>query len=132
MKDTQKATLFKPGESGNPGGRPPMTPEEKQLRKLTKGRVAHLLNQTCRLTEDAMRNRYRDPLTPALEKVFLKVVLDALEPEGDSVKAANFILDRTIGKVKEEVDLSVIKPTIVERMDGSQVIYGAEATEDEE
>lgn len=111
---------YKKGQSGNPSGRPKMSPDERKLVRMTKQEIARMLNMVADMTMDQMQERFRDPETKVLEKLFIKTLVDGLK--GDSVKAAEFILTRTIGKPKESMDVSFIRHE-VENVDGTKDVY---------
>lgn len=111
------AAQFKPGQSGNPGG---MTSAEKKLLKLTKQEVSRLLNLVSEMTEDEMKLAFKDPKTRAIDKLFLKAVLDGIK--GNSITVAEFILNRTIGKPKDEVQITSLRK-IVKKLNGEEIAY---------
>ncbi len=105
LKGNGNLRPWKKGQSGNPGGRRKVSPEEKKLLSLTRVEVARLLNMVCEMTVDEMHAKFCDDSAMAIEKLFVKTITDALQFSGDAVKAADFILNRTIGKPKEELML---------------------------
>ena len=76
---TGNATSFKPGQSGNPNGRPKQTAEQK----------------------DAMQ-AIRD-LAPEAARVLHNMLTDAETPAAQRLKAAEMILERTYGKPEAKV-----------------------------
>lgn len=121
MGKEKNLTKFKPGQSGNPGGRPRLSGEEKKLMSLTRHEVARLINLTCDMTLDEMKERFDDPSGRAIEKLFIKAVIDGLH--GDSIKACEFILNRTVGKPVEETNVSAVVTTTFEKLDGTKIHY---------
>lgn len=69
---------FKPGKSGNPGGRPKMPAE---------------LKEACKA------------LTPDCINVLASIVNNPKSRDGDRIKAAEVIMDRGYGKAIQSVDL---------------------------
>lgn len=132
LRTGQKPGTFKPGDRGNPGGRPKLTADEKKLQKLTKPMVAKLLTETCGMTRTDMERAAQEPNTTAIKILFIKAVLDGLDPKGDAVKACEFILNRTVGKVKEEIEMHLPVPTIIEYPDGSQTLLGSKMENEDE
>lgn len=108
---------FPKGVSGNPGGRAPLSQEEKKLLSLTKQEVARLLNMVCEMTLEEMKHKFDDKHTRGIEKLFIKTILDGVK--GDSVKAAEFILNRTVGKVSDQLILRTPKVLEITRPDGT-------------
>lgn len=75
------------------------------------------------MTEEELAAIAADPKSIWEEKTLAKHMLNA----GDDISTLNFLFDRSIGKVKDVKEVTVVpKPTIVERLNGSQVILGAE------
>lgn len=82
-----KPHLFKPGESGNPAGRPKETEEQKLLRKTRK-----------QLIEE-----YKDALAEALPLISPVLVAKALEGDIPAIKELH---DRTMDKAKQATDIT--------------------------
>jgi hypothetical protein len=78
---------FKPGESGNPNGRKPDTPEVKLIRKARKEII----------------EEYKQALSEALPTIQPVLIAKALE--GD-VQAIKEIHDRTMDKAKQSTDIT--------------------------
>ena len=66
--------MFKPGQSGNPGGRPRKTPQERDF------------EQMCKANAEA-----------ALAAV-MRIISDPTERAQDRIRAAEFVADRAFGK----------------------------------
>jgi len=84
-------TQFKPGQSGNPAGKP-----KDQLSKTTIERLVHRL---LKLTGNDLQDLVDNPKTASLEALVAKIIQKAIET-GDPSRL-NFLLDRSIGKVKD-------------------------------
>lgn len=116
-------TQFKRGQVANPEGRNPLPPELRGLRALKKEEVAIIIGKYTRLTMRKLKEALENPETPCLEKAIAKALQVAVH-EGDITKI-NFILDRTIGKVTEKVEISTPKPYIIQRLDGTEIVLGS-------
>lgn len=116
-------TQFKAGHSGNPAGRPKLTVEEKNFIKLTRPLVVRMLAEVSSMTHEELNICFHAESTPGVKKLFIKTILDGLS--GDSVKACEFILNRTIGKPIDEVKLELPVPTYIKYLDGSVLELGA-------
>lgn len=100
LTDTEQITtnykpwLFKPGESGNPNGRPKDTPETKLVRKAAKQII----------------EEYKQALSEALP--LIQPVLIAKAIEGD-ISAIKEVHDRTMDKSKQPTDITSKGESIV-------------------
>ena len=77
---TEKPTTFKPGQSGNPNGRPK---QPKEFKALVKSNTV-----------------------PALEAV-IRIMNDDTAKDSDRIKAAELIIDRAYGKSVQPIDADV-------------------------
>lgn len=94
---------FKPGQSGNPNGRPVLPEEIKEARRLNKAEFERILNQYIHMPLEDIKTRASDPTTPALEVLVAKILAEGIK-RGDE-KRLNFIVDRLVGPVKRKVSL---------------------------
>lgn len=113
---------FKKGFSANPLGRPPLPPDLKAVRKLSPALVSGMISKYARMSRGELTTVIEDRSTPALNLTICVILAKAMQ-DGDYTRL-NFLLDRSIGKVKENVEISIPKPTIIERLDGSQMQLG--------
>ena len=95
---------FKPGQSGNPGGRPKLPEDIKEARKLNKVEFERILNKYIHMTGPEIKAVMKDPGTPALDMMILRLIRSAARI--GSLATLDFVLDRLIGKVAEPVELS--------------------------
>ena len=70
------------------------------------------------------------PDTPVIELMIASIIYKGLE-YGDQQRL-DFMLNRLIGRVKEQVEISTPKPTIIKRSNGEEVVLGVEKKELEE
>lgn len=92
---------WQPGQSGNLAGKP------KQL--LTKDKVSSILGKFSNMTRDELQDVVKDPKSTMLEIMIASVIVKAAE-SGDYSRL-DFLLSRSIGKVKEEIE-NTIKPAV--------------------
>lgn len=95
---------FKKGQTGNPNGRPRLSPEIKAIRKLSAEYIREIADMI--LMEDwAMLQEVSNSSTvPPIQRLYAKALLVA-ERRGD-ISALEQFLNRAIGKVKEHVEHS--------------------------
>ena len=79
-----------------------------------------MLNSVSEMTLTQLKAAYESPETKAIQKLFIKTLIDGLK--GDSVRAAEFILTRIIGKPKDDVQISFPRRTI-KKLDGTVIEY---------
>lgn len=95
---------WKPGQSGNPAGRAKLPAWMRESRSMNKEKFHGLLNEYIHRPATELVEIMKDPTTPTLELMVIKVVMEAIK-HGDE-KKLGFLLDRLIGKVREEVHVS--------------------------
>lgn len=113
---------FKPGESGNKSGRP------KNL--LTKDKVGGIISKCAAMTQVELREFVMLPTATMIELTIANIFIQAYE-DCDSSKL-EFLLQRSVGKVTEQVDLRQIEPFILQKRDGSQVVAGVKQGGDDD
>jgi hypothetical protein len=89
---------FKPGETGNPNGRPPVPADLREARSLNKVELERILNKYVFLPLAEIKAELERPGTPALEVIIGKVIAEAIR-HGDERRLA-FLLERLVGPVK--------------------------------
>lgn len=92
---------WKPGESGNPGGRPKNPEGLKELKHLTKAELVRAGNMIISMTPEELKEYAEDDDTTSLH-VMLSSIVSRIIRTGD-MAMFDRLLDRLIGKVKEEV-----------------------------
>ncbi len=102
---------WKPGESGNPNGRPKDPPEVKEIKLLTKQYFKEIGSLIVLGNIDELERIAQDRKQPVIKVMIAAVAVKAMS-KGDMV-AIDMLLNRLIGKVKEEVELSGQVNTIV-------------------
>ena len=118
-----KGVPFVPGDPR--AGRPKDPDELKDLKKLTKGQLEALL--------------YKILLSPPEElQTFNKTVLELWIASGakHGIKGGDFnrlmqLVERLHGKVKDQVELTLPKPTLIKLPNGEALLMGSEEPKDE-
>jgi hypothetical protein len=91
------------------------------LKKLTVEEIEVMVSTLLYATEDEVEDVKADPNA----SVFQKIVCAILEKtkETGSMGHLDLLLNRVVGKVKEKFDVEIVKPSILERRDGSQIVF---------
>lgn len=116
----------KPFVKGDPrAGRPRKPKDVAKAAKLTRTEAEALLTQFMHMDITELEGVLKDKKRKVIEHIIGRVALMAIK-NGDHARL-NFVLDRLIGKVKENLEVSVVKPTFLKRYDSDEVIeLGAE------
>lgn len=93
---------FRPGQSGNPAGRPPSSISEKELRKFTRELVADTINKVMELTDAELDFLLSDPESTQFEKAVARIMLNARK-DGEFGQIDK-LLDRAIGRVPQKLE----------------------------
>jgi hypothetical protein len=101
VKRDPKANLkpFKPGQSGNPAGRPKTPDDILKANRLTAETFARQINKYLHLTVDELNADLSRPDASMIDLLVGGMVMKAAKDH--DWQRANFILDRIIGKVKD-------------------------------
>lgn len=124
------AHAWKPGQSGNPGGRPKLDADTRRLRELTKEQFKELGSILLAGTDEDLVRLEASPDRSALTGWMINVIRVA-SSKGD-YQTLDSMLNRLVGKVKDELDINLPRPTIIIKRNGEQVILGAARDSDPE
>ncbi len=113
---------FKPGQSGNPSGRPKIPPDILQARKFTQLELERVINALLYLTKADLQARIKDPATPMIEMIAASIMAQAAV-KGDHQRL-EFILARMIGRVQERIEVSTPTPFVLKRRNGEEIVMG--------
>lgn len=100
--DHLKKYYFKEGNPGGPG-RPPLTPEEREVRSFTRKHVAEVYNKIIDMTKTELDELLADPEVPLFEKAVARGVINA-EASGSVGGTLESILERIIGRVPQRIE----------------------------
>lgn len=92
---------FKPGQSGNPAGPKPMSPEAKAARKLTQAAFTELSCRYLFQNKDFTLEALKNPDTPILELMIGTAIVGSIQKK--DLKSLTFFLDRLLGKARETI-----------------------------
>lgn len=109
--DPIRATMWKPGESGNPAGRPPGDPVLKAIALLTKEEMVEMGSMIVKgeygeLQKISQAPENHTPLKVMITRVVLKII-----SKGD-MYMLDVLLNRLIGKVKDQIEHSGSMPYV--------------------
>jgi len=122
--------LFEKGNKAAVGkGRPSLPPELKAVQALTPTMIAKKISLFWSMTPEELTALQQDKSTSTLDATLIGIALKAMADNDHN--RANFLLDRSAGKVKEQVEHSIVQPTIIQRLDGSVVELGQKVIEGE-
>ena len=112
-KKMPKGRLFQKGQSGNPNGRAKLPDDLKAANRLTAIQFMDLCNKCLAMTKEELIALTKRDETTALELLVASIVQKGVV-EGDQ-KRLEFILDRLIGKITQNFNLSgsISQPQIV-------------------
>ncbi len=117
-----KPGKFKPGQSGNPGGRPKLPADIAEARKLNQHELERVINQYIWMTKDELKAAAKAPTTTVMELMIASIVASAIE-KGDQMRL-EFILARIIGKVRDQLELTGQVPFVIKKRDGTEMVMG--------
>ncbi len=125
MVNTQNLKSWQKGETGNKNGRPPVPEYLQGVSKLSRDHVARIVSKFGSMTQVELSAALKNPETPVLELAIATALQRAIR-YGDA-RILNFLLDRSIGRVAHEVEVSAPpKPFIIQSIcDNKTLILGA-------
>jgi hypothetical protein len=119
---------FAPGCAPGPG-RPPLPPELKAVRRLTKAEFETLINKYLWMDLSELEAATKSKALPAAEAYAVSIIASGIKSGNWS--GFEWIAQRLLGKVQDKVEVTTPKPYVIEKLDGSQVVLGAKVEESE-
>lgn len=117
---------YKPGESGNPAGKPAMPPEQKAFRNLTVKTFLELAQKYQHASREELKRVAEDQSTPAIELILVSWIRQAFQDH----KAAEAYLSRLIGKVPDKVEMQgTLSQAIYKAPDGNMTAFNIDSEE---
>src|SRR5579872_2785914 len=86
-------------------GRKPLTEQDKEVRALTKARLNEVVSKILNSTSAELEQMKADKTTDALTAWILSGAVKGIKT-GDMDQLEKVLLNRTLGKVKEQVEVS--------------------------
>jgi hypothetical protein len=94
---------WKPGESGNPNGRPKLPAEVKEARRLNQLELERVMNKYVHMSMSRLKLKKEDPRTKAVDRMVIGLILKGTK---GNVPAGNLIFERLAGKMTTKVEVS--------------------------
>lgn len=126
-KPPPEYTHWKPGQSGNPSGRPPLPPEVKEAKRLNKATLETIVNTYLFMPLELLRGKLEDRSLPAVECWMISIIYKGLM-SGDW-GGFEWIAQRLVGKVKETIEVSAVVPYLIHRPSGEVLELGVKKEE---
>ena len=117
---------FLPGEL-NAGGRPRKDVGSFSIK--TRNQLEKLLKTYMEKSLEDLQAIINDPKLRTIDHWIARVVIAGIK--GGDTQRLNFMFENTYGKLTERKEIVLPKPTIIERLDGSQMLLGAEIVDAE-
>ena len=105
------------------GGRPPTPEEIRKAAKLGKAQFQGLFHKFSLMSFEEFKKWYKAGEMSVMERIIATIMLKAASGND---RAAALIWDRMMGRVKEQVEVSLPKPTVIERFNGDKIVLGHE------
>ena len=109
MANEENLTPFKPGESGNPNGRPRKMVSQvlkdlgdAGIENVTKGQIRGTIETLLNCTQSDLMDYAEDQGHP----VYIRMVAHHLIKSGDNERVLNMLLDRAFGKPDQKTEHS--------------------------
>jgi hypothetical protein len=120
---------FKPGESGNPNGRPPLPVWMREVRNKSEKEFIELLHRFGSLTTADLREVSKNEELPVEHMMFVQWLIAAFTDEN----ARRSYMDRRYGKVQEKIKHEGLAPTfVIRKRDGDTVEMGIKSKDEDE
>lgn len=119
MRRPPRGRPFVKGQSGNPGGKPPLSPELKAIKELTVDELKRTISKYFRLSKDQVNEILEDGNLPSIDHLIASTICVAIK-NGD-IARAEYLFMRSLGKVTEKLEIERPEPVVIKRANGSEV-----------
>ena len=111
---------WKPGETGNPNGGPGLPKDLREARKVNQMELERAINKMTSLTEPELEALIASPGTLVFDKFVANIVKLGMR-DGDE-RRMEFILQRMIGKVPDQVRVEAVPTLTVFGVEGEKLV----------
>ncbi len=120
---------FAPGNPGGPG-RPPLPPALKEAKRLTKTSLEEIVNKYLWLSLEDLE-KSKDDKTLVTVEAGMCAIIHKGRTTGEW-SGFEWIAQRLIGKVKDQIDIRQVTPFVIKHTTGQQTVLGAKVSSDDE
>lgn len=107
---------WQPGVSANPAGRAPLPPEVKEARRLNKTELETIVNKYLWEPNADLEKTSANVELPPVERWLVSIIHRGLST--GEWHGFEWIAQRLIGKVKDQVEITVPKPFLIKKANG--------------
>ncbi len=118
---------FVPGDPR--AGRLPVAPEIKEGRRLGKVELEAIVNKYLWTPCESLDAVAKDPTVVPVERWLASIIAKGLS--SGEWSGFEWIAQRLIGRVKDQVEVTVVKPYVIERLAGGTLELGAKPETEE-
>lgn len=112
------------------GGRPPLPEDLKGVKELKPEYFKRLISLFWSKSIEELTAMAENPAMNALHRNLARVILKIDEFADE--RRFEFLLRRSIGPVTEQVNVKMPAPTVIKRLNGEQIVLGAEIEDDDD
>lgn len=95
---------WKPGQSGNPSGKPKLPEHLRLIKDFTPSEVSRYIAKYGRSTMEDLILTESDPDSPIIERIFSRMFRQAFDGKSEAaLPTLKFLLDRSIGKIPDVI-----------------------------
>lgn len=125
---------YQKGHPGGPGrgkGRPKIAEDLREVKVFNKDEWTRMFNRFFFMTMAELESFISKRKEQRVGDLLVASIVHAALKGGDE-KKLNFMLDRTIGRVTDKIEITPPQPFIIRRRDGSEEVMGAKTLTPEE
>lgn len=120
-------TRWKKGQSGNPTGRRKLPVSLKGVSELTAEEIKRTIAKHFRMDKEELAKVLQNAKSPSLDLIIASTIAKAIK-DGD-ISRAEYLFMRSLGKVKDVMEVVQPEPIVIKRKDGSEVELGTKREE---